>query len=141
MDKFFDRLGDFLGSIIGQDNRTNRTADPDMRDAWDELNDYLNETEPERTDGTGGSRWETGPTNTEEKNRIKLKEDYANLEVPFAVSFSVVKTKYKSLVKKYHPDINASDPEKLRIATEIMKKLNTSYQRIKNFEKNGHGEL
>ena len=138
MDKFFDRLGDMLSSILGQDSRTSRSEDTDMQDAWDELDAYLNDEEPENSDNPGRTNRETGTANPKEEDRIKLTEDYANLEVPFGTSFDVVKTQYKSLVRKYHPDINASDPEKLKTATEIMKKLNNSYQRIKSFEKTGY---
>lgn len=140
MDKFFDRLGDILSSILGQDSRTSRAADTDMQDAWDELDAYLNGEEPDVSENSDGTGRETGTTNPKEEDRRKLKEDYTNLEVPFGSSFSVVKTNYKSLVRKYHPDVNASDPEKLKVATEIMKKLNNSYQRIKGFEKTGHSE-
>ena len=60
-----------------------------------------------------------------------LRQDYANLEVPFGADIDTVKKAYKNLIRRYHPDKNAGNPEKLKIATEITKKVNESFERIR----------
>jgi DnaJ-domain-containing protein 1 len=144
MDKFFDALGDILKSLLGSDStgsfsgrgtdaRRPRYTDPDMQAAWDELEDFLKED-------SDGERRTAGETNgrfrdpVAERRRESLRQDYGNLEVPFGASLETVRKSYKRLLSLYHPDKNSDDPEKLKTATEITKKLNVSYQRIEDFE-------
>ena len=60
-----------------------------------------------------------------------LRQDYANLEVPFGADIDTVRRSYKSLMMKYHPDKHAGDVEKQKIALEITKKVNESFERIR----------
>ena len=129
MDRFFDKLGDILSSLTGGKARANDPRDPDEREAWEELNAYLAGTEPERSSG-GGSR----AFSPDVLAKAKLKEDYANLGIPFESSFAEVRKEYKKLLRKHHPDLNSRDPEKLMIATEITKRINVSYRRIRDHE-------
>jgi len=95
-----------------------------MQDAWEELDAYLRDEEQERP----------APAGPPDSGREALREDYANLEVPFGSPFEHVKKSYHRLLAAYHPDRNAGDPEKLRLATEITKKINVSYHRIEELE-------
>ena len=61
-----------------------------------------------------------------------LRRDYANLEVPFGADIEDVRRSYKSLVLRYHPDRFAADPEKQAIALEITKKINESFERVRD---------
>ena len=138
MDKFFDALGDILKSLLAGDSSSSRSsrggayADPDMRAAWEELNEYLEEDElPAGDRDSSGSRYRDPFLDRE---REPLRQDYANLEVPFAAPFAEVRRSYKLLMQRYHPDRNADDAEKLRVANEIAKKINASYRRIRDFE-------
>jgi DnaJ-domain-containing protein 1 len=133
MDKLFDRLGDMLRSFLRDSPRTRQPGttdtDPDFRDAWEELNAYLRDADTghERAPGSG-------PGAAASRVPERLRTDYANLEVPFGAPFERVQQSYRRLMTQYHPDRNASDAERLRIATEIAKKINASYQRIRDFE-------
>ena len=147
MDNFFDDLGEFVksifdGSLFSSSNKT--YIDPDMQEAMDELDDYLNEGK----DKTKRTRTKTRSSSTNRNyNNYRrsytrtnseldsLKEDFANLEVPFGSSLSKVKASYKKLLRQYHPDKHANDPEKLKIATEIAKKINVSFQKIESYYK------
>jgi curved DNA-binding protein CbpA len=60
-----------------------------------------------------------------------LRQDYANLEVPFAADIDTVRRSYKALMLKYHPDKHGGDPQKQKIALEITKKINESFERIR----------
>ncbi|MCX7030121.1 MAG: J domain-containing protein [Spirochaetes bacterium] len=114
-----------------------RSADPDLAAAWDELNDYLGADRGETGQGgprggaqNGGRGPQSSPSPLE-----SLRPDYANLEVPFGADIETVRRSYKRLVLRYHPDRHAGDPEKVRVATEITKKVNESFERIRSFLK------
>ncbi len=162
MDWFFDRLNSILKSLDNlfddffEDTYTTRYfRDRDFRDAWEELDEFIRlgrfserESFSERL---GRSAFRENSTrekqNKEKKNQSKtkgykikinygvdnLKEDYNNLEVTTGASMEDVKKSYKKLLKKYHPDNYPEGSEQQKIATEITKKLNISYQRIKQF--------
>ena len=138
MDGIFDRLGNLLKSFL-QDGESGiysgkdrRFSDPDMQDAWAELDDYLK---------TGASRPTEGKHFTVDPvyHRVpeEYREDFANLEIDFGTGLAEVKKAYKKLMRAYHPDHHAKDPEKFKTATEITKKLNYSYNRIMTYYENG----
>ena len=54
----------------------------------------------------------------------KEREYRANLEVDAHTNIEGVRSAYKSLMKKYHPDIHASDQNKRETAKQITQKLN-----------------
>ncbi|MGE9744758.1 J domain-containing protein [Bdellovibrio bacteriovorus] len=51
---------------------------------------------------------------------------YDILNVSKNASADEIRTAYRRLMKTYHPDRYQNDPQKLRAATEVMKKLNVS---------------
>ncbi|MEM8963348.1 MAG: J domain-containing protein [Acidobacteriota bacterium] len=55
---------------------------------------------------------------------------YANLEVPYGSDLATVKRAYRRLAAQYHPDRHASDPEKSRIANELLQGLNHAYNEL-----------
>jgi hypothetical protein len=117
-----------------------RPADPDLAAAWDELNDYLGDGSVRGGGGRdgsgrdGGSRDDRGGGTAAGAPPGSLRQDYANLEVPFGADIETVRRSYKRLVLRYHPDRHAGDPERLRVATEITKKVNESFERIRSHE-------
>ena len=58
---------------------------------------------------------------------VEIRRAYARLEVPFGADLDEVRRAYRALMRKYHPDRHASDPERERVATEISQKLTVSY--------------
>jgi DnaJ-domain-containing protein 1 len=131
VDKFFDKLGDFVRSFTSEQREARPgaraaggPADPDMREAWEELDAYLN----------GEERSRPQPERPADPETELLRQDYANLEVPFGAPFEQVKKSYRRLLAAYHPDRNTGDAERLRLATEITQKLNASYGRIEALE-------
>ncbi len=62
-----------------------------------------------------------GDTNTPEYEAMAL----MGLSPP--VTLDEIKVKYKKLAKKYHPDLNKSDPD----AEELLKKINMAYTILK----------
>jgi DnaJ-domain-containing protein 1 len=143
MPDIFDRLGYFLRSLFNNedDNREDdlhkkKFVDPDIQEGWDELEEYLSE-------GRNTPRKEHSSPKPDKPNprqlhikalQEKLREDYAQLKVNFATPFEEVKKAHKSLLRQYHPDRYANNPERFKMATEITQKINQSFQKIKSFE-------
>ncbi len=73
---------------------------------------------------TGGTYRESDPAPD------PLAELYANLEVPVGSDLETVKASWKRLLKKYHPDLHSSDPEKRKTAAELTARLNEAYQKL-----------
>lgn len=133
----FGRLGDILRSYLhGEEDFLYRR---DFEEAWEELNQFLlhpdepirgkPRAEPLRGYTWAGSSYRMHWPDPQEH----LRQDYANLELPFRSDLETVKKQYKTLLRKYHPDQYAQDPEKYRYATEVTKKLNESFHRIKEY--------
>jgi len=60
----------------------------------------------------------------------QLRSYYANLELNPGASAEDVKRAYRSLMRRYHPDKHADDPEKYRAATELARSLTEAYQAL-----------
>ncbi len=145
MNSFIDRLAEFLRSILGSDDQpsagagqqSRRTSvDPDLQDAWDELNDYMNagregDQAGPGSAGRGGAGGRGGTGTRRRPPDESLRQDYANLEVPFGADMDTVRRSYKSLILRYHPDKHGRNPEEQRVALEITKKINESFERIR----------
>ena len=152
MDGFIDRIAGFLRDLFGSEGSSSRAKptgspgyqDPDLRDAWEELDDYMRGGTGERT-GQGDRTSRAGPNeggpNQGGRQQSRgwrppadesLRQDYANLEVPFGADIETVRKSYKTLILRYHPDKHAGDPEQQRIALEITKKVNQSFERIRS---------
>jgi len=141
VDGFIDRLAELLKSLFGSEERSTtsqRPIDPDVQAAWEELDEYM------RTGSSGQSGRSTsggsagrsaggaqGGAKSPRRVDESLRQDYANLEVPFEASAEEVRASYKRLMLKYHPDKYPGDPEKQKIALEIAKKINQSFERIR----------
>ncbi len=57
-----------------------------------------------------------------------LAEYYANLEIPVGSSRATIKKAWKTQMKKYHPDLHCTDPEKKRIAEELTRQLTQAHR-------------
>lgn len=151
MDKFFDKLGDILQSLMGSDSGRGGSydlRDPDMREAIEELDAYLESGVPgsgasqRRTAGSGegdagDSRDRRHPG--AEQADPSLRRDYASLEVAFAAPFADVRKSYKRLLHKYHPDRFSGNAEKQTLANEVTQRLNEAFDRIERAHKAGRG--
>ena len=137
----FDRLGNLLRTMLDDDEEAHgspgRFSDPDESAAWEELESYMRSGSSD-AGGTAGGRFGHGnadPFAGADSGSLpeSLKRDFRNLEVPVGAPFHEVRRSYKRLMAAFHPDRHSSDPEKLRTATEVTKKLNQSFQRIRTY--------
>jgi DnaJ-domain-containing protein 1 len=134
----FDRLGNLIRSILDEEEPSRaepgRFSDPDESAAWEELEAYMKD----QTAGATGERTGPGAENrfgTRAPGAVpeSLKKDFRNLEVAPGAPMPEVRKAYKRLMAAFHPDRHSADAEKLRTATEITKKLNQSFQRIRDY--------
>ena len=57
-----------------------------------------------------------------------LAKYYANPEIPVGSDQIIIKNAWKKQLKKYHPDLHYSDPEKKIIAENLTRQLNETYR-------------
>lgn len=156
MDKFFDKLGDMLQSLMGSDSVRGGSydlRDPDMREAIEELDAFLESgASQRRTAGPGASQRRTagsggGDAGTSRDRRHtgaepadpSLRRDYATLEVAFAAPLADVRKSYKRLLHKYHPDRFSGNAEKQTLANEVTQRLNEAFDSIERAHKAREG--
>jgi DnaJ-domain-containing protein 1 len=60
----------------------------------------------------------------------RLRELYAQLEVPMGASFEEVKKSFRRLMRKYHPDLHAGNPAKQKTATQLTMSLTQAYNEL-----------
>lgn len=128
----FDRLGNLIRTIIDDESSgisAEDLRDPDQRAAWEELEEYMH-----RDSGAAGADSGRDPfAAPEQQMPPSLRRDFRNLEVPVGAPLPEVRQAYKRLMAAFHPDRHADNPEKLKTATEVTKKLNQSFQRIRTW--------
>lgn len=73
--------------------------------------------------GGGGSSWAAAAA-----ERVDLARHYAALELAPGASLAQVEAAYKAMVAKYSPDKHANDPERHRLATQLVQELSRSYR-------------
>lgn len=55
------------------------------------------------------------------------KKYYKILEVEYGADFKQIKSGYRKLLKKYHPDMFINEPEKFQTAQVLIKQINEAY--------------
>lgn len=137
MDQIFDRLGNLLKSFVRDDSgffsedENTSFSDPDLQDAWEELDDFLktgDDSPPKRASASAPPKPAVPP---------ELVKDYKNLEVAVGTPLPEIAKKYKLLLRKHHPDRHASDPAAFAKATEKTKLLTSSFRRIRQYVETG----
>jgi DnaJ-domain-containing protein 1 len=143
------------GHAGGQTAYRSSSGDSDLDAAMAELDDFLDtsKTETERREEEARRAAEQARLRREEQARKsgshgnyygsaqqapdtkKVVEDaYRYLGCQAYAPFAEVKTAYKKLLFKYHPDRNSSTPEKLKSATETSSRINAAYQIVEAYE-------
>lgn len=138
MDQIFDRFGNLLKSFLRDDEPAaagnTSYSDPDLRDAWDELEDFLNSDESADAPGNRSS-------NTRAKAPVvpaELQKDYRLLKTKPGASLEEVAKSYRQLLRIHHPDRHATDPAAFAKATERTKTLTSAFRRIKEYATTGN---
>lgn len=131
MDAFFNRVERVIKTLLkpGAGPGRQRT-DRFYTEAWEELEEYLRTGESGGRSANAGAGASTGSDRAGGGVRPDP-QDYRNLELEPGADFETVKRAYRRLMRAYHPDRYADDPERQRVATEISAKLNASFNRIR----------
>lgn len=79
---------------------------------------------------SAGGRTHAPPPTAKPTADEELRRAYAVLEVPLGADFAKVRTSYRALMRKYHPDRHTGSPEKQKAATELAQKLTAAYTLI-----------
>lgn len=103
-----------VGSRAGKAARTVRDA---AEDAWERAFEAA-QARAGQSGFSGGGRADP------EKERLKW---YKTLEVEPGADFETIRKSYRRLLKQYHPDRFARDPEKHKVATEVTRKITEAY--------------
>lgn len=129
MDAFFNRVERVIRTLLKPGGPERQRTDRFYTEAWEELEEYL------RTGESGGRSANAGASSTgSDRGGDGVRpdpQDYRNLELEPGADFETVKRAYRRLMRAYHPDRYADDPERQRVATEISAKLNASFNRIR----------
>ncbi len=133
MDAFFSRVERVIKTLLKPDEESNRRrTDRFYSEAWEELEEYLRTgaERPRAGDGAAGPGGAGGSAGYRQRPQADA-QDYRNLELEPGTDFATVKQAYRRLMRTYHPDRYADDPERQRVATRISAKLNASFNRIR----------
>ena len=60
----------------------------------------------------------------------RLRDLYAQLEVPYGADFEEVKKSFRRLMRKYHPDLHTGNPAKQKVATQLTMSLTQAYTEL-----------
>ena len=64
---------------------------------------------------------------------------YANLELPYGADREAVRSARRRLLSRYHPDRFMNEPDKARLANDLVQRLNHAHDElIKHLEKENH---
>ena len=89
----------------------------DYRQAYEDLRDSFNDS------GSHSSKHET-------HEDAELAGYYANLEVPYGSDLETVRKAWKRQMARYHPDKHQGDPQKAKVANELVQQLNQAYREL-----------
>lgn len=137
MDQIFDRFGNLLRSFF-QDNHSTQSydssfSDPDIQEAWDELEEFLQ--------GDGGAGADRNSSSSQRLQTpvvpVELHADYALLKSKPGDPLSEVAKSYRQLLRIHHPDRYATDPVAFADATETTKTLTSAFRKIKEYAETG----
>jgi curved DNA-binding protein CbpA len=145
-----DRLGNLLKSYLSYDKDGayrgfHGSGDPDLDDAYEELNDFLGgggasakaqkapdwEDPYRSTAGGGQSFW--SETESRKVPPETLRGDFAELGVAFGADEETCKTVRKKLLKEYHPDRHGGDEVAVKKAAAKSAKINAAYDNIRKW--------
>ena len=128
------RLGRIINSYINdkvpasrKDSHT-QSMDKDYEDAYEELEQFLNNEPEKKTDANHNKR--SAPSVPRE-----IAEDLAELGLPPDADENQCKEAYKKLLKIHHPDRHAGHPGNMEKATKKTARINVSYDRLEKWYK------
>jgi DnaJ-domain-containing protein 1 len=143
----FDRFGNVLRTYLGdgeawQDvrntaSRRDFSADPDLEDAFAELEEFLRGKNPFAGEKNRTSYRSAGENRARPAVPEALRADFAELGLEFGADAVQCKAAHKRLLKIHHPDRHASHKGNMEKATIKSSKINAAYERICKWRETG----
>ena len=79
--------------------------------------------------GSGRSK-RRGPRMPSFRKKDELAKHYETLNLSYGADFAEVKKAFRSLMRKYHPDMHSGSPDKQKAASELTKQLTAAYNAL-----------
>ncbi len=88
------------------------------------------------TSGTGSSGHHSSRPPRPGSTEAQLADWYRVLDLQVGSDMAQIKTAYRQMMRKYHPDMHAGSPQKQKAATELSMRVTTAYNGlVAHFEK------
>jgi DnaJ-domain-containing protein 1 len=139
----FDRLAGVFRSYREDDwqdaRKTRSYGDSDLRQAFEELDDFLSGGGTSAGGRGAESAFHGGGAARKAKPAVPeaLRGDFAELGVEFGADAERCKTAHRQQLKRHHPDRHASHEGNMKKATEKTARLNAAYERICEWREKG----
>lgn len=120
-DSVFQQMYDFF---IKQDegSSSQQTTEEARQQAYQQYQKYR------KTHKQWSHRHQSNTYTPQQDRQATEHKYYDALEIKSTASFDEIKQAYKKVMKKYHPDRFASDPEKQKYAQQLSQKINEAYE-------------
>lgn len=137
-----DRLNYLLRSVLEEPDvsryyRGSQGSDPDWREAWKELDEYMKWGFEPDSDGPGGGTPGAHGTRSGRTSPAsipsELRKDFETLEAKPGAPITEVRRQFRRELSRYHPDHFIHDPEKFKAATAVTRELIRAYRRIRDY--------
>jgi len=128
-------INEYMERMARESQSTPDPLEEEIKDAY-----QPSDSESRRTDdGTSNHRSRERKAGHQhrygtQKNKV-IARHYANLEIPYGSDWVTVKSAWRKLMRKYHPDLYQGDPKKRETATRLTQELTRSYQALKEYLK------
>jgi DnaJ-domain-containing protein 1 len=87
-------------------------------------------TRPPPSSSTGSSSSSSGGPRMPLRKDDKIAKYYKVLDLPYGADFEQVKASYRKLIRKYHPDLHGSSPQKQKAANELTVQVTQAYNEL-----------
>lgn len=118
---------------VGSGGASHGGADPDWREAWNELDEYMRRATEPGAGRAADDRGRTAAGGAPSAMPADLRRAFENLELAPGTSLDEVRRQFRRELARYHPDRFAGDPEKFATATAVTRELIRSYRRIRDY--------
>jgi DnaJ-domain-containing protein 1 len=119
-----DRARKVRGERETREAAARRAADEAFRRIKDQAARGGGTSSGSRTSSGGGS---SGPSKKPRSADAQIAEWYKTLNLAYGADLAEVKSAYRQLMRKYHPDMHAASPQKQKAANELSMRVTTAY--------------
>lgn len=85
---------------------------------------------PSASSSSSSSSSSSGRAPRPGSQEAKLAEWYKVLDLQVGADMAQIKSSYRQLMRKYHPDMHAGNPQKQKAATELSMRVTTAYNSL-----------